>query len=68
MVQGHLTMVDLLIKEGEIRMIRINRTVFMKTWDERSFVQRIKYAHRRETIQAGKDPRKDLNPNFELLK
>jgi hypothetical protein len=68
MVQGHITMVDLQIKEGEIRMVRIDRTVFRKTWEERSFVQRIKYAHRKVTVQAGLNPRKDFNPNMQLFK
>jgi hypothetical protein len=65
MVKKHkpIKAMTLLIAEGIVSFVRIDHTIFLKTYAERDLVQRIKYQHRKETKELGFNPRKVLNPN-----
>lgn len=58
--QGNL--IGLMIREGLISFVRIDRSVFAKTAAEKLKVRNIASAHNRAVRKLGYDPKKVFNP------
>ena len=59
---GKKNLIGLMVSEGLISFVKIDRSVFKKTPKERIEVQHIKNAHQRDIKRLGADPRKTFNP------
>lgn len=58
---GPINGIGTLVREGEIQLVRIDRTVFEKTERERVALRNIQSQHKRKLKRAGYNPQKQLN-------
>lgn len=55
-------LIGLMIREGLISFVRIDRTVFKKTDEEKIKLQNVRNQHNRAVRKLGYNPRKTFNP------